>query len=92
MPHCIAQLFEGLLTRLLPAKGRHRAVPGAPSFARAQTSQPWPQARAARVRPYVLVHERQGRAYQPRNQHRALRMTVHGIGTGSRPLHRAKAA
>jgi hypothetical protein len=40
MPHCIVRIFEPLLRRSLPARGRHRACAARPAPARADVSGP----------------------------------------------------
>ncbi len=95
MLHTIRAIFGSLVSRLLPARGRHRSVdapttPDAPTLTlpHLPTAQgPLRGEDVAFLRPYVLIpEERQGR-WLPRARRRALWLSSYGVEAGPRWNH-----
>ena len=92
-------LLLALVRALLPARGRHRAVPARlPDGERAQApASPvrrhhrlgvWPfEPDAHLVRPYLLTEEERRERREQRDRRRAMGLAVHGIDVGPRRIH-----
>ncbi|MEU9124111.1 hypothetical protein AB0C96_30330 [Streptomyces sp. NPDC048506] len=99
MLRAIGTIFELLLCRLLPARGRHRSA-GVPPAARC-VDEPMPASLlvparhasllrgdgVALIRPYVLTREEWQRRRVQRGRRRALWLAVHGIDAAPGWIH-----
>ncbi|MFE2157488.1 hypothetical protein ACFW9M_06690 [Streptomyces lydicus] len=101
MLQTIGTIFEGILGRLLPARGRHRVDDTRPAASREDVPTlvlprvPFGQLGLLRgedtalIRPYVLTTEERLERRLQRGHHQVLWFTAHGVDTGPRWIHGA---
>ncbi|KAB1139836.1 hypothetical protein F7R91_38530 [Streptomyces luteolifulvus] len=95
-------LLLALVRALLPARGRHRAVPPQPPVTAPLAAAPvspvrrpgrplddvWPfEHNAPLVRPYLLTPDERHERKRQRQRRRALWLAAHGIDVGPRRIH-----